>query len=119
MLKQKMYEKYLHEITKSTEDTIDGSFVNVYFINLPLSTVIPRSKHFSLTFRHVPKASKIKIKIRKKEKIYYSGLRQLHHIGIFKARYASSPMDIRDVQLFSWISLRGLILGVMNYIETT
>jgi alkylated DNA repair protein alkB homolog 6 len=61
VLKEEMYEQYLHSIAEATEDTIDDSFVNVDVCSI--GTVIPRSKRISLTIRHVPKASKMKIKI--------------------------------------------------------
>jgi alkylated DNA repair protein alkB homolog 6 len=64
VLKHEMYEKYLHSIAERTEDIIDNHFVNVDFEKYPLGSVLQREKRISLTIRHVPKTSKMKLKIK-------------------------------------------------------
>ncbi|XP_040151596.1 alpha-ketoglutarate-dependent dioxygenase alkB homolog 6 [Anopheles arabiensis] len=64
VVKDDMYHKYLHSIAEREEDTIDARVANLSLVsNAHAGDVLRRDKRISLTIRHVPKASKMKIKI--------------------------------------------------------
>lgn len=64
ILKDAMYEKYLHSIAEITEDTIDEGIANLPGDDsIHVGDVLSRTKRISLTIRHVPKTSKMKIKL--------------------------------------------------------
>uniref|UniRef100_A0A182WUZ3 Fe2OG dioxygenase domain-containing protein n=1 Tax=Anopheles quadriannulatus TaxID=34691 RepID=A0A182WUZ3_ANOQN len=64
IVKDDMYHKYLHSIAEREEDTIDARVANLSMIsNAHAGDVLRRDKRISLTIRHVPKTSKMKIKI--------------------------------------------------------
>ncbi|XP_055638812.1 alpha-ketoglutarate-dependent dioxygenase alkB homolog 6 [Toxorhynchites rutilus septentrionalis] len=66
VLKDDLYHKYLHSIAEFTEDTIDESIANLTSedVNVRLGDIMERGTRISLTIRHVPKTSKVKIKLR-------------------------------------------------------
>lgn len=64
ILKDSMYEKYLHSIDEINEDTIDDEIANLSSDgSIKKGDVLARAKRISLTIRHVPKTSKMKIKL--------------------------------------------------------
>uniref|UniRef100_A0A8D8NZF0 Alpha-ketoglutarate-dependent dioxygenase alkB homolog 6 n=1 Tax=Culex pipiens TaxID=7175 RepID=A0A8D8NZF0_CULPI len=64
ILKDAMYEKYLHSIDEINEDTIDDDIANLSSDgSIKKGDVLARTKRISLTIRHVPKTSKMKIKL--------------------------------------------------------
>ncbi|EAA06093.3 AGAP003866-PA [Anopheles gambiae str. PEST] len=64
VVKDDMYHKYLHSISEREEDTIDARVANLSLVsNAHAGDVLRRDKRISLTIRHVPKTSKMKIKI--------------------------------------------------------
>ncbi|XP_310425.4 alpha-ketoglutarate-dependent dioxygenase alkB homolog 6 [Anopheles gambiae] len=64
VVKDDMYHKYLHSIAEREEDTIDARVANLSLVsNAHAGDVLRRDKRISLTIRHVPKTSKMKIKI--------------------------------------------------------
>lgn len=64
ILKDAMYEKYLHSIAEINSDTIDDGIANLSSEDsIKRGDVLSRTKRISLTIRHVPKTSKMKIKI--------------------------------------------------------
>ncbi|XP_052890457.1 alpha-ketoglutarate-dependent dioxygenase alkB homolog 6 [Anopheles moucheti] len=64
VVKDDMYHKYLHSIAALEQDVIDDMVVNMSKMsNLSVGAVLQRAKRISLTIRHVPKTSKMKIKI--------------------------------------------------------
>lgn len=68
MIKDDAYHKYLHSIAERTEDVIDSSIANMGMCEIAdenSSRVLQRGKRISLTIRHVPKTSKLKLKFGK------------------------------------------------------
>lgn len=66
ILKDDMYNKYLHSIAEVDEDVIDESISNLSRIiseDHRVGCVLKRTKRLSFTIRHVPKTSKMKIKL--------------------------------------------------------
>lgn len=64
VLQQEMYTKYLHGIEEVSEDVVATKFSNLQ--NQPeKDTVLKRGTRFSLTIRHVPRTTKLKIKFGK------------------------------------------------------
>uniref|UniRef100_A0A182QEM9 Fe2OG dioxygenase domain-containing protein n=1 Tax=Anopheles farauti TaxID=69004 RepID=A0A182QEM9_9DIPT len=64
VVKNDMYHKYLHSIAELESDVIDDDVANLPLLtNVNIGDVLPRTKRISLTIRHVPKTSKMKIKI--------------------------------------------------------
>ncbi|XP_062562256.1 alpha-ketoglutarate-dependent dioxygenase alkB homolog 6 [Armigeres subalbatus] len=68
ILKDDMYRKYLHSIAEIDRDVIDGSIANLEEIKkgrpgIELNDVLERNTRISFTIRHVPKTSKMKIKL--------------------------------------------------------
>uniref|UniRef100_A0AAG5CTJ9 Fe2OG dioxygenase domain-containing protein n=1 Tax=Anopheles atroparvus TaxID=41427 RepID=A0AAG5CTJ9_ANOAO len=64
VVKEDMYHKYFHSIKEQEQDTIDGNIANLRLLSKgKLGDVLPRGTRVSLTIRHVPKTSKMKIKI--------------------------------------------------------
>uniref|UniRef100_A0A182RRT6 Fe2OG dioxygenase domain-containing protein n=1 Tax=Anopheles funestus TaxID=62324 RepID=A0A182RRT6_ANOFN len=64
VVKDDMYHKYLHSIADREQDVIDDKVINLPMLsNVNVGDVLCRSKRISLTIRHVPKTSKMKIKI--------------------------------------------------------
>lgn len=66
ILKDDMYNKYLHSISEVTEDLITNNIANIdRCINFRnrLGEVVKRDRRISLTIRHVPKTSRMKIKL--------------------------------------------------------
>merc|ERR1711974_447786 len=63
ILKNDMYHKYLHGIEETTEDKLTEDIVNVKAEDL--GAVRERKRRISLTIRHVPKTSKLKLKLGK------------------------------------------------------
>lgn len=66
ILKEDMYNKYLHSISEVTEDLITNNIANIDrcigFRNR-LGEVVPRGRRISLTIRHVPKTTRLRIKL--------------------------------------------------------
>ncbi|XP_058453631.1 alpha-ketoglutarate-dependent dioxygenase alkB homolog 6 [Malaya genurostris] len=68
ILKDEMYHQYLHSIAELAEDIIDENLANFSTLNskgsvLQTGNKQVRNKRISLTIRHVPKTSKMKIKL--------------------------------------------------------
>lgn len=64
MIKDDAYHHYLHSIRERTEDLIAPTIANIEMcenVN-EQNRVLQRSKRISLTIRHVPKTSKLKLK---------------------------------------------------------
>ena len=66
ILKDDMYHKFLHSIEERKGDVIDEKVLNLSNCgeNYKLGDQLPRDRRISLTIRHVPKTSKMKIKLR-------------------------------------------------------
>lgn len=66
ILKDDMYNKYLHSISEVTEDLITNNIANIDrcigFRNR-LGDIVKRDRRISLTIRHVPKTSRMKIRL--------------------------------------------------------
>ena len=62
MLKDEMYTKYLHGIEEITEDEISEKICNLTNCDT-VGTKLPRTTRISLTIRHVPKTSKMKLRL--------------------------------------------------------
>lgn len=66
ILKDDMYNKYLHSISEVTEDLITNNIANIDrcigFRNR-LGEVVKRDRRISLTIRHVPKTTRLRIKL--------------------------------------------------------
>ena len=62
VLKDECYCTLLHGIQEVREDKMDSSIVNLTE-DEKKSMVMPRSTRVSLTIRHVPKTSKLKIRL--------------------------------------------------------
>ena len=62
VLKDECYSTLLHGIQEVREDKMDCSIVNLTE-DEKKSMVMPRSTRVSLTIRHVPKTSKLKIRL--------------------------------------------------------
>lgn len=66
ILKDDMYNKYLHSISEVTEDLITNNIANIDrcigFRNR-LGEVVQRGRRISLTIRHVPKTTRLRIKL--------------------------------------------------------
>ena len=65
VLKDDMYHKYLHSIAEIDEDFIGEDIVNLEQCcdDYTLGERLKREKRISLTIRHVPKTSKMKLKL--------------------------------------------------------
>ncbi|XP_055608672.1 alpha-ketoglutarate-dependent dioxygenase alkB homolog 6 [Uranotaenia lowii] len=64
ILKDDMYHKYLHSIAETDTDAVDGSLNNLkHCEGVQLGDVLPRKTRISLTIRHVPKTTKMKLKL--------------------------------------------------------
>ena len=61
VLKDEMYTKYLHGIDETHEDEITDNICNLNCDNI--GTKLLRTTRISLTIRHVPKTSKMKLKL--------------------------------------------------------
>ena len=57
-----MYTKYLHGIEEIHEDVISDKICNLTDCD-SVSKTLPRTTRISLTIRHVPKTSKMKLKL--------------------------------------------------------
>lgn len=64
MIKDDAYHKYLHSIEERTEDVILPDISNIEMCEMTndKNRVLQREKRISLTIRHVPKTSKMKLK---------------------------------------------------------
>ena len=62
VLKDEMYTKYLHGIEEITEDEITEDICNLTSCDI-VGTKLPRTTRISLTIRHVPKTSKMKLRL--------------------------------------------------------
>lgn len=66
ILKDDMYNKYLHSISEVTEDLITNNIANIErcvgFKNR-IGEIVKRDRRISLTIRHVPKTTKLKLKL--------------------------------------------------------
>ncbi|XP_012276991.1 alpha-ketoglutarate-dependent dioxygenase alkB homolog 6 [Orussus abietinus] len=67
ILQKDLYHNYLHSIAEKTSDTITKEIknLNLCSTNYTDEEVIQRGTRLSLTIRHVPKTSKLKLRIRK------------------------------------------------------
>ena len=69
LLKDAMYENYLHAIAEIKEDDLTDKLIlnlnSCKSIDLTTTQTIQRETRYSLTIRHVPKTSKMKIKLGK------------------------------------------------------
>lgn len=65
ILKDDMYHKYLHAISEIDEDVISENVANLQHCShsYKLGDKIKRETRVSLTIRHVPKTSKMKLKL--------------------------------------------------------
>ncbi|XP_065084898.1 alpha-ketoglutarate-dependent dioxygenase alkB homolog 6 [Ochlerotatus camptorhynchus] len=68
ILKDDMYNKYLHSIAEVDQDVVDENISNLSRINcqdtkIQAGDVLKRKTRISFTIRHVPKTSKMKIKL--------------------------------------------------------
>lgn len=65
ILKDDMYSKYLHSIAELREDSITDDILNLAQCSgtFSLGSRLVRSKRVSLTIRHVPKTSKMKLRL--------------------------------------------------------
>ncbi|KAK9502294.1 hypothetical protein O3M35_011092 [Rhynocoris fuscipes] len=63
-----MYTDYLHEIEEKTEDKLNDSIVNINKTKYSINDCLKRDTRISLTIRHVPKLSKIKLPFLMKKK---------------------------------------------------
>lgn len=65
ILRDDMYHKYLHAIAEIDEDVISENVANLQHCSqdYKLSDKIKRETRVSLTIRHVPKTSKMKLKL--------------------------------------------------------
>lgn len=63
IVKDDMYNKYLHSINEVTEDTIDESIVNLKYCDSKFSigSIFKRTTRISLTIRNVPKVCKLRL----------------------------------------------------------
>ena len=64
VLKDDMYDKYLHGIEEIDQDVISDKICNLHDPSV-IGQAFPRSTRISLTIRHVPKTTKIKFKFGK------------------------------------------------------
>lgn len=64
MIKDDAYHKYMHSIAERTEDLISDTISNIEMCEIgnEKNHVLKRDKRVSLTIRHVPKTSKLKLK---------------------------------------------------------
>ena len=62
VLQDEMYHQLLHGIEETHEDKIDDQICNLTS-SAEIGSVIPRKTRISLTIRHVPKTSKLKLKL--------------------------------------------------------
>ncbi|XP_014272536.1 alpha-ketoglutarate-dependent dioxygenase alkB homolog 6 [Halyomorpha halys] len=65
IVKDTMYTDYKHTIRELKEDEIDENILNSQLSQLTLGDKLQRETRISLTIRHVPKISKIKLKFGK------------------------------------------------------
>ncbi|XP_053670474.1 alpha-ketoglutarate-dependent dioxygenase alkB homolog 6 [Anopheles nili] len=64
IVKDDMYHRYLHSIGNLEYDLIDDEIANLSLVkNVNIGDILPRKTRISLTIRHVPKTSKMKIKL--------------------------------------------------------
>lgn len=65
VLQDDMYHKYLHQIDEVEVDKIDKDFINLEECGstVVIGEQLKRSTRFSLTIRHVPKTSKLKLQL--------------------------------------------------------
>lgn len=66
ILKDDMYEKYLHSIDETTHDPITSHISNIKYCNAfkdRCGETVERDRRISLTIRHVPKTSKIHLRL--------------------------------------------------------
>lgn len=66
ILKDDMYEKYLHSIDETSHDSITTNISNInycYEFKNRCGETIERDRRISLTIRHVPKTSKIQLQL--------------------------------------------------------
>ena len=62
VLRDDMYTKYLHGIEETHEDVISDKICNLNDCD-SVGKTLPRTTRISLTIRHVPKTSKMKLKL--------------------------------------------------------
>lgn len=67
ILREELYNDYLHAISKKNTDVISNSIKNLKLCsnNYKEGQVLKRTTRLSLTIRHVPKTSKLKLKFGK------------------------------------------------------
>jgi len=67
VLKDDMYQKYLHGIDQRAEDIVSDKICNLSHLGTPVSCgdVLKRTTRVSLTIRHVPKVLRVKLKLGK------------------------------------------------------
>lgn len=67
VLKDDMYQKYLHGIGQRAEDIVSDNICNLSHLGTPVSCgdVLKRTTRVSLTIRHVPKVLRVKLKLGK------------------------------------------------------
>ena len=67
VLKDDMYQKYLHGIDQRAEDVVSDKICNLSHLGTPVSggDVLKRTTRVSLTIRHVPKVLRVKLKLGK------------------------------------------------------
>uniref|UniRef100_A0A8W7K9V9 Fe2OG dioxygenase domain-containing protein n=1 Tax=Anopheles albimanus TaxID=7167 RepID=A0A8W7K9V9_ANOAL len=65
VVKDDMYHRYLHAIQDRNEDVIDDGIANISQLGheVKIGEVLHRATRVSLTIRHVPKTTKMKIKL--------------------------------------------------------
>ena len=69
VLKDDMYNKYLHGIAETTKDIISEHICNLEELGVKrtVGTTLQRSTRISLTIRNVPKTFKLKLNIGKRK----------------------------------------------------
>lgn len=66
ILKDDMYEKYLHSIYETSHDSITSNISNINYCHTfknRCGETVERDRRISLTIRHVPKTSKIHLRL--------------------------------------------------------
>lgn len=66
VLKNDMYQKYLHSISEIPSDLITADIANIDLCSdfkAKIGKTVERNRRISLTIRHVPKTSKVQIRL--------------------------------------------------------
>ncbi|KAL1131238.1 hypothetical protein AAG570_010856, partial [Ranatra chinensis] len=63
VVKDDLYKQHLHSISEISEDILDNSVVNLNRTQYKIGDTLKRETRISLTIRHVPKTSKLHLKL--------------------------------------------------------